>query len=97
MDDNKFIKRNSNLSTKRIEKELIVLGGDTTKVYTLNDLARYIWELADGTKTIGDIVHQIASEYSHSFEEVKKDTLLFLEEADRQGDLFKFYDYPVND
>jgi hypothetical protein len=94
MEDNKFIKRNLKLSTKKIEKELIILGEDATKVYTLNDVGRYIWELADGTKTIGAIVRQIASEYDHPFEEVKKDALIFLQEADRQGDLFKFYDHP---
>jgi len=91
---NKFIKRNVEVATKQIENELIILSLDESRIYTFNEVAKHIWELADGTQSLGEIIQQIASEYSASQEQVKKDILAFLEKANLQFNLFSFSESP---
>jgi hypothetical protein len=95
IEETKIIKRNRNLSTKQVGKELVILGGEETKIYALNESGRRIWELADGKKQLRQIIQQVALEYSVSFEQAKKDIFDFLNEANRQCDIFYFFDSPI--
>ena len=90
----RFIQRNSELATKKIEHELVILSPDDTKMYTLNEVARRIWELADGTKKLEEIIKQIASEYNIPVERIERDTSVFFNKANRHFNLFSFYDQP---
>ena len=46
----------------------------------LNDTATRVWELADGTRSLAEISHQIATEYSVPAAPVLQDVLSFVEQ-----------------
>ena len=95
MNENKFLVRNSKLSTKEVANELILLGEDETKVFTLNETGRRVWDLADGKIQIKEIAGILASEYNVSFRKAKEDTLLFLREANRHSGIFELLEAPI--
>ncbi len=60
------------------EAVIVIPEGDTVKV--LNDVGSRIWELADGTKTVGEIAGVIYDEYEVDRDQAKKDVVEFVEE-----------------
>lgn len=54
-----------------VDDEMIVFSPDAETYFTLNRSAREVWELADGTKSIGEITIELARRY-----EVEPDSLL---------------------
>ena len=74
---------------RRVGDETILLpirsrAGDLDSVFTLNDVARRIWDLVDGRKSVAEIAAIIAAEFEVDSEAAESDIaelLAALEEA----------------
>lgn len=53
--------------------------GDLESVYTLNEVGTRVWELLDGSRTMGDIRDRLLEEFEAGAAEVERDLLTFLD------------------
>lgn len=72
--------RSRRIAWATIDGETVLLDQEGKETLGLNEEGRRIWELADGTRTIGRIVESIAGEYEVSIEKARADVLQFLAE-----------------
>ncbi|TLX75182.1 PqqD family protein [Labilibacter sediminis] len=73
------------------EKVLVPLSdnvADMNHVFTLNDVAAFIFEQVDGVRSVTDIFNLLLEEYNVSAEIVKKDIELFITDSVNRGVLF---------
>lgn len=59
---------------------VVLLTRDTGQYYTLNEVGGRIWELADGTRTVAEIVRTLAEEYEAPADVIESDALEILGE-----------------
>jgi hypothetical protein len=83
MDDieKSYIRRNEeDIAWERIEEEVfIILTREAKeKVFKLNKTAGYVWENADGTKTVKELVDKLCREYDVNASQALIDTKKFL-------------------
>jgi len=71
---------------RMIDNEAVLVLADKGEVMVLNEVGGRIWELADGTRTVADIVKAIVEEYEVSEEQALADVQEFVQElAEKQG------------
>jgi hypothetical protein len=63
-----------------VEGELILLRLKEDELLGLNQVARRIWEMADGTRTVAQIAKALAAEFDVSTESVLADSCRFINE-----------------
>ena len=56
-----------------VDDDLIVFNPITESYFTLNRTAREVWDLANGTRTAGDILETIAERYGVAVDDVRAD------------------------
>ncbi|MGQ9611166.1 MAG: PqqD family protein [bacterium] len=71
--------RNENYIWRIIDGETIIMSPYGDKLYALNDMGTFIWELLDGSKTIEDIVSNILKDYDIEKNIVYNDVIRFIE------------------
>lgn len=71
--------RNENYIWRIIDGETIIMSPYGDKLYALNDVGTFIWELLDGSKTIDDIVSNILKDYDIEKNIVYNDVIRFIE------------------
>ena len=54
--------------------------GDLESVYSVNEVGTRVWELLDGSRTLGDIRDRIADEFEVGTEALARDLLEFLKQ-----------------
>ncbi|HYB73900.1 MAG TPA: PqqD family protein [Candidatus Sulfotelmatobacter sp.] len=54
--------------------------GDLESVYSVNEVGTRVWELLDGSRTLGDIRDRIADEFEVGMEALARDLLEFLKQ-----------------
>lgn len=67
----KIYKKSDSIVSRKIADEVILVPirqdvGDLDSIYTLNEIAAYVWELVDGERTVKEIRDIIVSEYEVS-------------------------------
>ncbi|MBU4251569.1 MAG: PqqD family protein [Candidatus Omnitrophica bacterium] len=87
MQDKKVLTKNSDMVTRAIEDETILLpiyktSDEINCIYTLNKVASRIWELIDGKKTLAGIKRQVLKEFDTTPEEVDKEMKKFLKDLE---------------
>lgn len=70
--------------SRQIDTETILVPirndvGDLESIYTLNEVGARIWDLLDGTRTLGDIVDLITAEFEVNRQEATVDLIEFVE------------------
>jgi Coenzyme PQQ synthesis protein D (PqqD) len=70
---------------RRLEREAVVVLPDKGQVKVLNDVGAQIWALADGSRTVGEIIAAVCREYDVSTAVAEVDTLAFLAELQQKG------------
>lgn len=70
--------------SRQIDTEVILVPirgdvGDLESIYTLNEVGARIWDLLDGTRTLGAIVDLITAEFDVSRPEATGDLIEFIE------------------
>lgn len=59
---------------------LVLFNMDDGQYYSLNEIGNRIWELCDGSRTVGQVVAILCEEYDSPAEIVNSDALELLEE-----------------
>lgn len=61
-----------------LNDEAVLLRPQSGKVSVLNEVAARIWQLADGTRSIGEIAGVITKEFQVDLDQAQADTLEFI-------------------
>lgn len=70
---------------RRLEHEAVVVLPDKGEVKVLNEVGAHIWALADGSRSVRDIIAAVCAEFDVSPATVEADTLQFLAELQQKG------------
>ena len=65
--------------TRDLGDEILAYDRERGKVHVLNTTARQIYELCDGSRTVGEIAKQMASKYEIDAEKARCDVLATIE------------------
>ena len=82
---NGFPSRSSDVAFRVIDGEAILVYSGNSKIYTLNQVGTAIWELADGTRRLSDIVDVVCNRFDAERDQVSKDCLEFLQDLNSRG------------
>ena len=80
-----YLRQNPDTPARTIDGEAIVITPDDSTLHTLNDTATYIWDRADGTRTLSAIAQEMLAEFEVNEATVKAQSLLFVEDAVTRG------------
>jgi hypothetical protein len=96
MEIESFINSNRSLFSKETPEGLLVLSCDEKELYLLKGTAPLVWDKADGTIRIKDIIEDISQKFSIDASKTEKDVLLFLKDVLKQApSLFTLSDIPI--
>lgn len=76
---------------REIEGELIIvplaagIGDMEDELYTLNETGKAIWDKLDGVRSLEQIAHELAEEYTAPADEIERDVLGLTAELARRG------------
>jgi hypothetical protein len=68
-----------------VEHEAVLVLPDKGQVKVLNELGARIWELANGARSVREIVQHICDEYAVDLDVAQEDTLEFLSDLEEKG------------
>ena len=71
--------------SRHLEQEAVVVLPDKGEVKVLNEVGARIWALADGSRTVCDIIAALCAEFEAPPVVVEADTLKFLAELQQKG------------
>jgi hypothetical protein len=71
--------------SRQLEQEAVVVLPDKGEVKVLNEVGARIWTLADGSRTVRDIIAVLCAEFEAPPVAVEVDTLKFLAELQHKG------------
>jgi len=74
----------SHTASQIIDGEAVVLDIPGKMLRGLNPVGSRIWELIDGTRTLGEIAQQVAGEYARPEADVLQDMTEFVDELARR-------------
>ncbi|MFZ9887267.1 MAG: PqqD family protein [Myxococcota bacterium] len=80
-----YIAQNPDTPARTIEGEAIVITPHDSTLHTLNPTATYIWDRADGSRTLEAIATEMLDEFDVDAETLKVDALAFASEAVAKG------------
>jgi hypothetical protein len=60
------------VTTRNIGDEAVVMDLETLKTYTLNETARTVWGLMDGTRSVEDIVECMLADFDVAADECRE-------------------------
>ena len=80
---NSIIKMGTKFSLTELDKDYFLLpisteGVAEEKLFSLNELGRFIVQNIDGHTTVGEIIQKVHFTYQEEFEIIESDTLLFI-------------------
>jgi len=59
-----YVARSSEIAARKLDREMMIMSGRDSTLYTLNDVATVIWEAADGSTSLDEIVEsRICSQF----------------------------------
>jgi hypothetical protein len=63
-----------------VDGEALIVLADSAEVAVLNRIGSRIWELADGSRTVAEIVKIIVAEYETTPEQADRDVTSFIQQ-----------------
>jgi hypothetical protein len=82
----KFLRRSPRTAARALGDDLIVLSVVDSTLFSLNEVARLVWDAADGRTPLRDIVsQQIVPRFEVDAEIAYRDALRFVEEIAKHG------------
>jgi pyrroloquinoline quinone biosynthesis protein D len=85
MNTDSRLTRRDNVLTQETSDGLVLLDPDGGEYFSLNEVGSRVWELCDGTRTVGDVVGVLAEEFDAPGETIRDDVLELLEELAAEG------------
>jgi len=70
---------------RNIDGNIIVVQPKEGHIYPLNSVATKIWLLLDGTRSVSEIIEIVAAEFEGEIDQIREDTLLFLEQLEKSS------------
>ena len=68
------------VAARIIEGEAVIVLPESGQVTVLNEVGSRIWELIDGTRSVGEITKMIVAEYDVTAEQAERDVNEFIQE-----------------
>ena len=84
-----FIGRSEDTASRKLDGEMLVAAVRTSTLFTLNELATFIWESADGQTSLDEIVDRICSQYDVDRETALHDAIELAEKLVSNGILLR--------
>lgn len=81
----RYVAQNPDTPARTIDGEAIVITPHDSTLHTLNETATFIWDRADGTRTLEQISAEMLAEFEVDEETLRADALAFVEEAVQKG------------
>ena len=82
---NLYVAQNPDTPARTIEGEAIVITPHDSNLHTLNETATFIWDRADGTRTLEQIAAELLDEFEVGEAELRADAIAFVETAVDKG------------
>ncbi len=70
---------------RALDGEAVLIHPQQGRVRVLNSVGARVWELADGTRSIGEIAEQLSAEYDVGLDRVQEDVLIFCGDLSERG------------
>ena len=83
--ETKYIAQNPDTPARTIDGEAVVITPHDSTLHTLNGTATFIWERADGTKTLGQICSELLATFEVDEATAQADAGSFVKEAVEKG------------
>ncbi|MFZ3329433.1 MAG: PqqD family protein [Candidatus Acidiferrales bacterium] len=91
----RYVSRTNAIAARVLGDEMMVMSAANSTLFTLNEVATVIWETADGTTPLEEIVaKKICSQYDVTPEIALKDARIFVEQLAEHG-LLLLSDQPI--
>jgi len=74
----KIVKRNEDVAWRMIEGEVIIISPEDSTQHYLNEVGSMIWDLADGKRSVQDIIDHMKKEYQVDEKELADDVIEFV-------------------
>ena len=69
-----YVARSSQIAARKLDEEMMIMSGVDSTLFTLNETATIVWEAADGSTSLEDIVtHKICSRFEVAESEALQD------------------------
>lgn len=81
----RYLAQNPDTPARTIDGEAIVITPHDSTLHTLNATATFIWDRADGTRTLEAIAAEMIEEFDVEESVLREDALAFVEEAVTKG------------
>lgn len=81
----RYLSQNPDTPARTIDGEAIVITPHDSTLHTLNETATFIWDRADGTKTLEEIAQEMLEAFEVDEATLREDALAFVEEAIEKG------------
>lgn len=79
------IRHSNDVSSRTFDGETVIVNTSENVVTMLNEVGSRIWELADGSQSIDEIVTQIVGEYNVELADAKIAVERFVQELETKG------------
>jgi Coenzyme PQQ synthesis protein D (PqqD) len=92
----KYIAKGSALAARMLGGEMMIMSASDSTFFSLNEVASFIWQAADGQTPLSQIVsNKICSEFAVDPEMAARDAQQFVDELSRYGILL-VSDQPID-
>lgn len=86
MTNTRYVARSSEIAARRLGDEMMIMSGRDSTLFTLNDVATIIWEAADGSTTLDEIVEsRICPQFEVEPAEALRDANALADELAERG------------
>ncbi|HEY6394228.1 MAG TPA: PqqD family protein [Candidatus Binataceae bacterium] len=91
----KYIRPSRNIAARMLDREMIVMSVRDSRVFSLNATASLIWNAADGSTPLSQIVaHKVVPEFEVDADIAYRDALALIEELAKEG-ILRIADRPM--
>ena len=80
-----FIRQNPDTPARTIDGEALVITPEDSRLHTLNETATYIWDRADGSRTLEAIAAEMADAFEVDPATLRAEAVAFVEDAVQRG------------
>ena len=91
-----YLVRSPFVAWRIIEGEAVIISPQERELHHLNEVGTEIWRMADGSRTLSQIAHQLSRIYEITPEEILLDVIAFAQEMCDKGVAFLF-DHPTSE
>jgi len=82
---NEYVTRSSDVVWRVYDGEVVIMNEDGSQIHQLNKVASFIWELADGTLTVDDIITRIYDRFEVERDVAQADAIEFIQQLVEKG------------